>query len=185
MSRFITFPRKSPEPARANQHAAGIATAPPREAVERIEIERQAKRTLAAIAEGLNADGVPTAHGGRKWWPETVRGVLRQTWGLTRLSELLNLEIASPCVIAADHEPGALSFRLLVMGDGRGGRHPVGVVVAPITVEEHDDQVIERVAGQCLAKIEVVGWTALGMTAGDAEPAAVVAPEVVGGAGRS
>jgi hypothetical protein len=79
MSRFITFPRKSPESARANQHAACIATALPRKVVERLEIERHTKRTLAAIADGLNADGVPTAHGGRKWWPETVRGVLRQT----------------------------------------------------------------------------------------------------------
>jgi hypothetical protein len=24
----------------------------------------------------LNQDGVPTAHGGRQWWPSTVRAVL-------------------------------------------------------------------------------------------------------------
>ena len=51
----------------------------PSEVVDRIQAERRAERTLAAIAEGLNADRVPTAHGGRKWWPETVRGVLARS----------------------------------------------------------------------------------------------------------
>ncbi len=48
-------------------------------AVERrIKRERKRGRTLAAIADGLNKDQVATAGGGRKWWPETVRGVLRR-----------------------------------------------------------------------------------------------------------
>jgi hypothetical protein len=51
----------------------------PSEVVDRIQAERRAKRTLAAIAAGLNADRVPTAHGGRKWWPEAVRGVLARS----------------------------------------------------------------------------------------------------------
>jgi DNA invertase Pin-like site-specific DNA recombinase len=54
----------------------GRPRALPDEVVERIRRERKAKRSLAGIADLLNADGVPTAHGGRKWWPETVRGVL-------------------------------------------------------------------------------------------------------------
>jgi len=33
--------------------------------------------SLGAIAGHLNATGVPTAHGGRQWWPSTVRAVLR------------------------------------------------------------------------------------------------------------
>jgi hypothetical protein len=32
--------------------------------------------SLAEIARRLNADGVPTGHGGRAWWPSTVRAVL-------------------------------------------------------------------------------------------------------------
>ena len=32
--------------------------------------------TLAQLAEGLDADDVPTAHGGMKWHPATVRKVL-------------------------------------------------------------------------------------------------------------
>ena len=41
-----------------------------------IASERKAGRSLAAIAAGLNADGVATAQGGRQWWPSTVRSSL-------------------------------------------------------------------------------------------------------------
>jgi DNA invertase Pin-like site-specific DNA recombinase len=44
----------------------------------RIKRERKRGRTLAAIADGLNKDQVARPGGGRKWWPETVRGVLRR-----------------------------------------------------------------------------------------------------------
>ena len=43
----------------------------------RIARERQNGKTLAAIAEGLNRDQVPTAHDGSRWHPETVRAALR------------------------------------------------------------------------------------------------------------
>jgi len=33
--------------------------------------------SLGAVAQHLNATGVPTAHGGARWYPSTVRGVLR------------------------------------------------------------------------------------------------------------
>ena len=39
----------------------------------RIERERKTGKSLGAIADGLNEDQVPTAHRGKKWWPETVR----------------------------------------------------------------------------------------------------------------
>ena len=42
----------------------------------RIRHERAAGRTLRAIAERLNASGVPTAHGGRSWHASTVSAVL-------------------------------------------------------------------------------------------------------------
>jgi len=49
----------------------------PVEVRERITSERKAGRSLAAIAEMLNEEQVPTAQGGRQWWPSTVRAVLR------------------------------------------------------------------------------------------------------------
>lgn len=45
-------------------------------AIERIRRERAAGKSLAAIANGLNADRIPTAQGGRRWYPATVRYTL-------------------------------------------------------------------------------------------------------------
>ncbi len=39
--------------------------------------EREAGRSLRAIAQGLNADAVPTAQGGKSWHASTVSAVLR------------------------------------------------------------------------------------------------------------
>lgn len=44
--------------------------------VERIRLQYARGRSLAEIARALNDDGNPTAHGGRQWWPSTVRAVL-------------------------------------------------------------------------------------------------------------
>ena len=44
---------------------------------KRIAAERKAGRSLANIADMLNEEQVPTAQGGRRWWPSTVRAVLR------------------------------------------------------------------------------------------------------------
>lgn len=44
--------------------------------VERIAQERAQGRTLAAIADDLNREAVPTAHGGTRWHPATVRSVV-------------------------------------------------------------------------------------------------------------
>jgi DNA invertase Pin-like site-specific DNA recombinase len=45
---------------------------------ERIVSERAGGKTLAAIAEGLEQDSIPTARGG-KWHPSTVKAVLAST----------------------------------------------------------------------------------------------------------
>jgi DNA invertase Pin-like site-specific DNA recombinase len=45
---------------------------------QRIVTERKSGKTLAAIAEGLTTDAVPTARGGR-WYPSTVKAVLAST----------------------------------------------------------------------------------------------------------
>jgi DNA invertase Pin-like site-specific DNA recombinase len=48
-------------------------------AVDRIRRERAAGKSLAAIANGLNADHIPTAQGGRRWYPATIRHTLNRT----------------------------------------------------------------------------------------------------------
>jgi hypothetical protein len=63
--------RKRPEPATPGRPR----TVPP-DLVQRIRSGRVAGKSLAQIAADLNADGTPTAHGGREWWPSTVRAVL-------------------------------------------------------------------------------------------------------------
>ncbi len=48
----------------------------PLEVVERIVVAHEAGDTLAAVARGLEADGVPTGQGGARWYPASVRAVL-------------------------------------------------------------------------------------------------------------
>ncbi|MEK6206940.1 MAG: recombinase family protein [Chloroflexota bacterium] len=46
--------------------------------VRRIRRQRQRGKTLAAIADSLNAGAVPTAHGGARWHVSTVRSLLER-----------------------------------------------------------------------------------------------------------
>jgi hypothetical protein len=50
----------------------------PAQVVERVKAAHIAGRSLGQIARELNADNVPTAQGGRQWWPSTVRAVLNR-----------------------------------------------------------------------------------------------------------
>jgi hypothetical protein len=64
----------------AAKKAAGVklgrrSTLPP-EVAERIVGAHQTGDTLAAIARGLQADGVATGQGGARWYPASVRAVL-------------------------------------------------------------------------------------------------------------
>jgi DNA invertase Pin-like site-specific DNA recombinase len=72
--------REGLQAARANGQQlgrpAGSRAAPDVE--RRIVREREAGASLRAIAGGLNADGVPTALGGREWYPATVGGVVKR-----------------------------------------------------------------------------------------------------------
>jgi Recombinase len=65
-------PRERRRPSRPPGRPRSLAPA----FVERIRAERAAGKTLAQIARDLNASGTPTAHGGRQWWPSTVRTIL-------------------------------------------------------------------------------------------------------------
>jgi hypothetical protein len=60
---------------------AGRPPSIPESVVERVRLDNASGRSLAEIARALTADGVPTAHGGRRWWPSTVRAVLLRASG--------------------------------------------------------------------------------------------------------
>ncbi|WP_280522814.1 recombinase family protein [Rhodococcus zopfii] len=46
--------------------------------IARVLRERASGATLQAIADGLNADDVPTAQGGASWKPGTIAALLRR-----------------------------------------------------------------------------------------------------------
>jgi transcriptional regulator with XRE-family HTH domain len=75
LERFLRDHLEAPGELR-ERGSAGRPPSLPRRAVERIRLEYARGRGLADIARALNEDGVPTAHGGRQWWPSTVRAVL-------------------------------------------------------------------------------------------------------------
>jgi DNA invertase Pin-like site-specific DNA recombinase len=65
----------------AEKRKAGVRLGRPTvlgaDVVARISAARGAGETLSAIADRLNADGVPTARGGVSWYPSTIAAVLR------------------------------------------------------------------------------------------------------------
>jgi DNA invertase Pin-like site-specific DNA recombinase len=48
----------------------------PDEVVDRITSAKEAGASLSAIARDLNAQGIPTAHGGKQWHASTVRAIV-------------------------------------------------------------------------------------------------------------
>jgi DNA invertase Pin-like site-specific DNA recombinase len=64
----------------AAKRAQGVVLGRPRsasrKAVARVRALRSEGLSYAAAAERLTAEGVPTAHGGARWYPSTVRKVL-------------------------------------------------------------------------------------------------------------
>jgi DNA invertase Pin-like site-specific DNA recombinase len=65
----------------AVKRAQGVKLGRPRTLPEsvRLRIKRMHERgmSMSAIADKLTADGVPTAHGGKRWYASTVRSVLK------------------------------------------------------------------------------------------------------------
>jgi DNA invertase Pin-like site-specific DNA recombinase len=84
MATFAQFERRvigqRTRDALAVKKAQGVKLGRPRQlpqrVVQRITRARERGETLAAIANALNRDGVPTAQGGACWYPSTVRAVL-------------------------------------------------------------------------------------------------------------
>ena len=66
--------KPQPEPARR-----GRPPLVPTDVVERVRSERASGKSLRQIATDLNADRIPTSHGGTRWWPSTVRSVLTRS----------------------------------------------------------------------------------------------------------
>lgn len=58
------------------RRAAGRPTSVTPQVTERIRREHAEGKSLAEIARRLSSDGVPTAHGGQRWWPSTIRSIL-------------------------------------------------------------------------------------------------------------
>lgn len=75
LERFVNEQRR---PARGRAQAAppGRPTAVPDELILRIQAEHAKGKSLRQIARDLNVSQTPTAHGGRQWWPSTVRAAL-------------------------------------------------------------------------------------------------------------
>jgi hypothetical protein len=75
LERFLTEHMEPGRP-RADLRPAGRPAVLSTSVVDRIRREYGSGKSLGEIARALTADGVPTAHRGRRWWPSTVRSVL-------------------------------------------------------------------------------------------------------------
>jgi Recombinase/Bacterial regulatory protein, Fis family len=78
LERLATERRGTARP-RLEPGTRGRRPAVPPNVVKRIHRERSEGSTLRQIADRLNAERVPTAHNGKRWWPSTVRAVLQRS----------------------------------------------------------------------------------------------------------
>jgi hypothetical protein len=74
------FARERRRPARGRAPTAppGRPTSVPDELVRHIQAEHTKGKSLHQIARDLNASRTPTAHGGARWWPSTIRTLLHR-----------------------------------------------------------------------------------------------------------
>jgi DNA invertase Pin-like site-specific DNA recombinase len=77
LERFVSERRRRAR-GRPRAEPPGRPAVVPDELVRRIRAEHAAGKSLREIARDLNASETPTAHGGRQWWPSTVRAVRRR-----------------------------------------------------------------------------------------------------------
>jgi Recombinase len=112
LERLLAEQRRAAKPRPAPATRGRPRLVPP-EIIERIRSERAAGKSLHQIAADLNTDQIPTAHGGAKWWPSTIRSALVRP---------------NPATSATDGR-GASSSRLIVAHDGSGSRLRCDVLV--------------------------------------------------------
>jgi hypothetical protein len=79
LERLVGERRQPPRESARGPRPPGRPSVHTPELIERICAERSAGKSLAQIARDLNAEGTPTAHGGRQWWPSTVRALVAPT----------------------------------------------------------------------------------------------------------
>ena len=76
LERYLAERTEQPRATHRRTTRAGRKPSLPAEIVSRIVHESARGASLAEIARRLNRDVIPTAQGGRQWWPSTVRTVL-------------------------------------------------------------------------------------------------------------
>ncbi len=81
IDRYLAERTKKPRARRRRPTRAGRKPILPADVVSRILHESARGVSLAEIARRLDRDGIPTAQGGRQWWPSTVRVVLSRSEG--------------------------------------------------------------------------------------------------------
>ena len=74
--RYLAERTEEPRAPRRRPKRVGRKSAVPADVVSRIRHESARGLSLAEIARRLDRDGIPTAQGGRRWWPSTVRLVV-------------------------------------------------------------------------------------------------------------
>jgi hypothetical protein len=79
LERFVGLRRREVVREQPAAKRPGRPALVPFEVVERIRDVRAAGQSWAEIARVLTGEGVPTAHGGKRWWPSTVRAVAART----------------------------------------------------------------------------------------------------------
>ncbi len=78
LDRYLAARSEQPRPQAPDRNPRGRPPALPADVVDRIRNAHALGRSLGSIARELNHDRVPTAQGGRQWWPSTVRAVLER-----------------------------------------------------------------------------------------------------------
>jgi len=79
LERYLAQRTQQPRVKRRPAKRAGRKTTVPPELDARIRAEHARGSSLGEIARRLNADRLPTAQGGRQWWPSTVRSILARS----------------------------------------------------------------------------------------------------------
>jgi len=76
LERLIAERRRPPRKQARESAKQGRPAALSPQLVQQIRAAHNSGQSLAEIARNLNAAATPTAHGGARWWPSTVRAVL-------------------------------------------------------------------------------------------------------------